>query len=229
MKFCIKWEAVEDSGPMDNTVYLKRWHDGDQKALDALLAHHLPWLKAQVRKKLGAALRRKGQTVDYVQEAMIQFLRYGPRFTLASSTQFRALLLRIAENAIKNQYRWYTAQRRAISRERPLHSDTILVLDPPRVRVNTPSQSLERHEREAWIRFGLEFLDAEGREIIVLRQWNNLSFTEIGERLGISTDAARMKHNRAVKRLGDKVWMLRSGKLNRVLGQDPSMEGSDAN
>jgi hypothetical protein len=39
----------------------------------------------------------------------------------------------------------------------------------------------------------------------------------IGEKLGISEVAARMKHNRAVSRLGSVVCALRAGELQKVL------------
>jgi RNA polymerase sigma factor (sigma-70 family) len=148
---------------------------------------------------------------------MIQFLQYGPRFTLSDDARFRALMLKIVENTLRNQHDRFTARRREIARERPLPPDTVLPLDPPEGEVNTPSQSVERRENEAWIRMGMEFLDPKDRELIVLRQWDKLTFVEIGERLGITETAARLRHRRTVSRLGEKVWALRSGKLDRLV------------
>jgi RNA polymerase sigma factor (sigma-70 family) len=63
----------------------------------------------------------------------------------------------------------------------------------------------------------MELLDPDDREILVRRKWENLSFSEIGERLGISSEAARKRHDRAVGRLGEMIWALRFGKLEEVL------------
>jgi len=196
---------------------LRQWNDGDRAGLEALLDRHLPWIRSHVRKRLGPALRSKEESGDFVQDAVIQFLRYGPRMVVSSDGGFRALLMRIVENSLRNRHDWYTAQRRAMSRENPLLPDTVLYLDPPRDNVRTPSQSVALHEDEAWVRLGIELLDAEDREVIVLRQWEEKPFAEIGELLGISDNAARMRYNRAVGRLADKVLDLRQGDLEAAL------------
>jgi RNA polymerase sigma factor (sigma-70 family) len=203
-------------GDSQTSQYLKQWHDGDLKGLEGIINRHLDWIHAQVRQRLSRPLRNKGETSDYVQDILVQFLRFSPRFVLSSEAQFRALLLRIVENALNDKYDWYTARRREIARERPLPSDTILSLDPPHGAIKTPSKSAEQHEREAWIRLGLELLDPDDREILALRQWDNLSFPEIGEELGIAANAARMRHNRAIVRLTDKILALKQGDLDQV-------------
>jgi RNA polymerase sigma factor (sigma-70 family) len=207
-------------GKSETYVSLKHWHEGDREALDALINRHLPWLENQVRHRLSALHRKSGETLDYVQDAMVQFLRFGPRFTISDENRFRALLLKIAENALHDRYDWFTARRRNIARERPLTSDTILSLDPPMETVETPSRLADQNEREAWVRLGMEFLEPEEREILILRQWDRLSFAEIGSHFALSENAAWMKHNRAVEKLGDKIWHLRSGRLDRLLDQD---------
>ena len=200
-------------GKSQTVQFLQAWNQGDRKGLDSLLAHHLPWIQAHVRKRLGSLLRNRGETVDFVQDAMIQFLQYGPRIQITDDNHFRALMMRIVENTIRDKHDWFTAKRRALSRENPLPRDTILCLDPPRARVRTPSMEAHESEQEAWIRLGMELMDPEDREVLILRQWEDLPFAEIGERLGLSEDAARMRNNRAVSKLGKIVGNLRRGKI----------------
>ena len=169
---------------------------------------------------MGPLLRGKGETCDYVQDAMVEFLRYGPRFTISDDAVFRALMLKIVENALRHKHEWFTAQRRNIAREFPLPSDTVLSLNPPQGSSQTPSYSAARAEQEAWVRLGLEFLDNEDREVLILRKWQNLSFVAIGEHLGISSNAARKRNNRALDRLTQIIWDVRTGKLSRVLGEE---------
>jgi RNA polymerase sigma-70 factor (ECF subfamily) len=209
-------QAIMKAGKKEATEFLQQWHSGDRQGLDALLERHLPWIHAHVRKRMGPVLRKKAETCDYVQDAMIQFLQYGPRFIISDDDAFRALMVRIVENALRDKNDRFTAYRRNIARERPLPPDTVLSLDPPKKRVGTPSRSAERHEREAWIRLGMEFLEPEDREVLVLRQWEKRPLAEIGERFGITEKGAWMRHNRALKRLGKIIWELRSGRLAKL-------------
>jgi len=185
--------------------------------LNSLLRRNLPWIHDRVRRRLGPRLRRKDESLDVVQDAVLQFLEYGPQVVITNENHFRALLARIAENVLCDRNDWFSAQRRAISRERPLPSDTVLVVDPPRKRQSSPSCFADRHEREGWIRFGIELLDEEDRELIVFRDWQHLSFRGVGERLGITEDAARMRYRSALCRLSTKVAMLRHGEIDVLL------------
>lgn len=193
---------------------LRRWHAGDARALDELLALHLPWIRDRVHKRLGAALREKAETGDIVQDSLLQFLRYGPRFVIGTDEQFRKLLARIVENVLRDKLDFFSARRRQMAREQPLGSDTVLSLDPPRAEViDTPSQAAAREEDEAWMRLALELLDPDERRLLVLREWDDLSFREIGERLGISDSAAKMRHHRAIASLAHLMSSLRKGQL----------------
>jgi RNA polymerase sigma-70 factor (ECF subfamily) len=206
-------------GNTETARYLKSWHEGDRQGLEALLELHLPWIHEQVHKRMGPVLRMRGETGDFVQETVVNVLQYGPRFIVSDKHHFRALLYKIVENTLKKQYRRYTAKRREIKLDRPLPSDTVLRLDPPDGSVQTPSKVVAQKEREEWIRLGLELIEPDDQEIINLRQRDELSFAEIGERLGISEGAAQMRHTRTVRRLVKKVRALRSGKVQEALDQ----------
>jgi RNA polymerase sigma-70 factor (ECF subfamily) len=196
---------------------LQRWHQGDREALELLLQRHLPFIRRYVSKRLGPALRGKGETVDFVQDAMVEFLRYGPRFLLADEGHFRALMVKVIENVLRDRHDWFTARRRDLRRERPLPRESLLGLDPPARSVTRPSQASARHEEEAWIRLALELLEPEDRRVIMLRTYEELSYGEIATRLGIGESAARMRFNRALPRLARKTRDLRQGRLERAL------------
>ena len=51
------------------------------------------------------------------------------------------------------------------------------------------------------------------------REWEGLALAEIGRRLDVSEDAARMRFNRAVRRLARTVRGLRSGNLAESLDE----------
>jgi RNA polymerase sigma-70 factor, ECF subfamily len=197
----------------DTKELLEMWHAGDRGALDRLLERDLPWIQARVSRRLGAALRARAETGDFVGEAVAEVLAYAPRFLLENRAQFRALLARIAENVIRDQHDRFRALRRALSRERPLPPDTRLELDGARGTVTRPSEAAGEREWEAWVRLGLELIEPDERHLIVLKQWDGLSFAEIAKGLGSSEDAARMRYHRAVARLAGQIQELRAGRV----------------
>jgi RNA polymerase sigma-70 factor (ECF subfamily) len=204
-----------DAAPTADSVaaLLERWHAGDRAALDALLAQHLPWLRRYVQARLGPALRARGETVDFVQEAMVDLLRYAPQFVVGDADRFRGLLARIVENNLRDADDWFAAKRRALSRETALPNDSVLHLDPTASTVTRPSQHAERAESRNWILLALEFMDPEDRKVIVLRQWEELSFAEIGAQMGIGESGARMRFQRALPKLARAVEDLSRGAL----------------
>ena len=74
--------------PGKTVELLNRWHAGDREALAHLLQRDLPWIRAHVSRRLGPLLRQKGETVDYVQDAFVAALQYGPRFVVADTVGF---------------------------------------------------------------------------------------------------------------------------------------------
>ncbi|MCA8981484.1 MAG: hypothetical protein KDC14_15750, partial [Planctomycetes bacterium] len=140
---------------------LRRWHAGDREALEALVRANLDWLRQRVRARLGPRLRAYEETHDQVQEAIVDVLTFGPRFSITDNEQFRAVLARIVENNLRDRNRWIGRERRAVDRNRPLPSDTVLDLDPPIRSVTRPSEAgrhTEREQQEAWVRLAIELL-----------------------------------------------------------------------
>jgi RNA polymerase sigma-70 factor (ECF subfamily) len=198
--------------PSDDTrVLLQRWHAGDRQAIEALVARDLEWIRGHVRARLGPLLRARGETMDYVQDAVMNVLHYTPRFVTDNRRHFRALLARILENHLRDAHDHHAAAMRTPARERPVPSDSVLDIDMPQRTVTQPGAAAERHEEEAWVRLALELLDPEDRQVLLLRQWQELEFAAIGERMGSSEDAARMRFQRALPKLAKKLEQLRAG------------------
>jgi RNA polymerase sigma-70 factor (ECF subfamily) len=192
---------------------LARWHAGDPAALPALVEAHLPWLREFTAKRLGEFLRAREDAEDYLQTVVLEFLRDGPRFQVRDAAQFRALLARVVENTLRDRHDWYRAKRRDLGRGAPLPSESVLALDPALVTSATPSRDAARGELREWVRLGLELLPAEDRRLLVAREFENRSFVEIGEELGMTANAVRMRWTRAVGRLADVMRSLRAGRM----------------
>lgn len=200
--------------PADTTpTLLQRWHAGDSAALTELVELHLPWLRGHVASRLGDLLLRVGDVDDYLQDAMVSFLRDAPRFQVRDAAHFRALLGRVAENTLCDRHDWFRRKRRDIAQRGRLPSDSVLPLDPALHAGTTPSQAAIRGEERDWVRLALELLDHEDRRILVAREFDGRSFVAIGEELGMTPNAVRMRWVRAVADLADSLRELRAGRL----------------
>lgn len=196
----------------------------DGQDMEPLIERHLQWLQEFAHRKLSPLLRTKAETGDIVQDALIQFLKYGPRIRVNSDGQLRALLGRIVENVIRDKYDWFTARRRALAKERPLPPDTLLNLSSQNKEVETPSQLVHKNEQEAWVRLGLELLDPDDRRALILRDWDRLPYIEIGKRLGVSEHTARRRYMKSLTLLMEVVQSLRTGQIDTALetsGKEP--------
>ena len=204
---------------MDATISqrLQRVHRGDAQSLHALVAEHLPWVEAHVRARLTPNARSAGETQDFVQEAMLEVLRDGPRFTIDEPAAFRALLARIVENTIVDRVRWAQRGCRDHRRQRPLPTDSVPHLDAPAAAGTEPPVGADRAERQAWIALALELLEPDERDAIRGRDWDGLSFAELGTRLGIGEEAARKRYTRALPKLALKLEALRRREWQRSL------------
>lgn len=198
---------------------LLRWHAGDQQAMADLVQQEAAFVERQVHERLGPLLRRQHDTQDIVQATLLQALRTAPKFLVSDRDQLRGLLARMVENALRVQANHQQRQKRDIRREQPLQQaagDTVLDLDPAAT-VTSPGAAAERTETREWVRLALELLDPGDREVIVLRDYDELSFVAIAERLGEAEDTVRMRHRRAMPKLARTLAQLREGKLRDLL------------
>lgn len=202
------------AGDAPTLVLLQRWHGGDRAALDALIARELPWLRREVGHRIGDELRARAAPEDLVQQALVDVLQHGPRFSVDDEGHFRALLLRIVENTIRKAIRDGRRQKRWAGREEPLPSGSVAALSVGSTR---PASAADRNERRAWVQLALDLLDPKDREIVLRRQWEGHSHADIGRDLGIGEEAARKRFERALARLAQLVARLRSGQVDAVL------------
>jgi RNA polymerase sigma factor (sigma-70 family) len=210
----------------DTVDLLRRWHAGDRGALEMLLARHLENLHQFVRSKLWREmrqLRRDGDSMDIVQSAAARVLGYIPTFIPENGRQFHRLLRRIVVNDILNRLRSPIVGCREPSRER--FGDSVLDLRSASQTSNSPVSAIltsERHEEvRAWARVALEFLpDPLERRLMLLASVEEWSWREIGDDLDLAPDAARMRFQRLLPKLANRMRLLCEGRLDELLGSD---------
>lgn len=211
-----------DRSADDTRGLLRRWHDNDTEALSILLERDREWLQRQVSRRLGRRLREFGDTNDYVGEVTLRALKWTPRFVVADRTHFRSILLRIAENTLRDEAEKARAKMRSLRREIPLDNETVLDLDNSDSGVSSPIVS---KERRAWLLLALDVADVTDRDVILLRVWRGASYQLIGKELGVSPDAARMRFQRALAKLKSILEDLRGGRVDSALDTGAVLEG----
>ncbi|MEO6594090.1 MAG: sigma-70 family RNA polymerase sigma factor [Planctomycetota bacterium] len=198
---------------------LLRWHSGDQNAMAQLVEQEAEFVGRKIRGRLGPLLRRQHDTQDIVQATLLQALRSAPKFLVSDREQLRGLLVRMVENTLCVQAKHQQRQKRDIRREQalqPVAGDAVLDLDPTATATN-PRAAAERTETRDWVRLALHLLDGDDRQVIQLRDYEDLSFGEIAEQLGEAEDTVRMRYRRAMPRLAKTLSSLRQGKLGELL------------
>ena len=180
-----------------STVLLRRAKGGSPEAINALFERCAGKLLALIRLRMGRSLRAHLESQDILQASLLKAFERIEQFERGNIASLMAWLGRIAENEIRDQADYHGRQRRDAARLVPLEGKLDGVADQVHSLASEVvlNESMERLER------ALEALDDHHREIIILRKLEELSFREIGERLGKSPDACRMLLARALTAL----------------------------
>ena len=147
-----------------------------------------------IRLRLGRTLRREMESRDVLQAVLCKSL--GRLNEVRDPAAVMGWLARIAENEIRDQADFYKRQRRDAAKRTSI-DDAAEVPAPVRQAL---SQAIVTEQVER-LETALEALPDAQREIIVLRKLEELSFRDIGERLGKTEDACRMAFARAMAAL----------------------------
>ena len=190
---------------VDADVLLGQAKRGSRSALGKLLTRYRRHLGLLVEVRLGRRLRDKLDVDDLLQEVALEAHRELGRFRGRTEREFLGWLRLVLATTVSNQVRHYLGTRqRDPRRERPITcapegsrtADRNLIAPH-----SSPSQRASRRERAAILAEALRTLPESYREVIVLRQIEELSFPEVARRMGRSEDSVRNIWIRALARL----------------------------
>lgn len=192
--------------PSETESLLHRVARADALAADELWERHRPALRRMIDLRLDQALARRVDASDIVQDVLLEASRRLADYLRNPSIPFHVWLRQIATDRVIDAHRRHRqAARRSMDREKPLAlADDRSSLDlAAQLRDPSPTPAAEalRHELEGRFRDALDRLDADDREIILLRHFEQLSNGEAARALGLSEPAAGMRHLRALRRL----------------------------
>lgn len=174
---------------------LRQAHSGDQGALGRLLDLYRSYLTLLARLQIDRRLQGKVDASDLVQETFLAAHEGFGKFRGQSESELLGWLRRIlADRTAKLVRRFYGTQRRNVRLERQLGDEldrSSCAVGALPVSESSPSQSAGRRERAVLLADALGQLSADYRDVIILRQLEELSFAEVGRRIGRSAESAR--------------------------------------
>jgi RNA polymerase sigma-70 factor (ECF subfamily) len=197
---------MKSSERTDPETLLARVREVGASELGALLEVYRQYLALLVRIQIGKKLRAKLDVEDVVQEAFLEAHRAFGRFRGATTGEFLAWLRQITAGVLANQVRhYYGTKRRDIRLERSL-ADSLdrssAVLDGGLIAGDTsPSHHATRREMAVRLADALAGLPENYREVIILRQLEDLPFPEVARRMGRTVDSVKNLWVRALARL----------------------------
>jgi len=186
---------------------LERAARGDPQAIEQLLTRYRPRLRQMVAVRMDPRLKSRIDPSDVVQEALMDASRMLPQYLRDRPLPYYPWLRQVAWQRLYDLHvRHVQAKKRSVAREAVeamMLSDASIVQLAERVVAagTSPSVNLFRKELRRRVQEALGQMKAEDREVLVLRYLEQLDANEIAAIVGISQDAVKMRHLRALKRL----------------------------
>ena len=193
---------MNEPGSID--ILLNRVRNGNREALGELFEQFRSRLKLAVGLHMDGRLGTRVSLSDVVQEVyfdveqQIDAYLKNPQITLY--VWMRSLA---CQRLIKIQHRHFTAQRRTVKKECPLPMESSIALGRQLLVAagSSPSQGVMKQELRQRVQQSIDQLKAEDREVILMREFEGMTNSEVAQSLGLSDSAATMRYGRALFRL----------------------------
>ena len=182
---------------------LNQLRSGDAEALDRLFAKHQEYLRRVVELRLDRKLRTRVDPSDVVQETHLEVAGRIDDYLRRRPMSFRLWLRKTAHERLLMLHRRHVdAQQRALGREVSLPDRSSIALAQQLLAGGpSPSQQARRRETAGKVREAVEHLPEADREIILMRNFEELTNQEVAELLQIDSAAASKRYGRALLRL----------------------------
>jgi len=177
--------------------------EGDTSALDQLCGVYTERVRRIVRFRMGPELRSHLESMDLVQEALVEAVLDLDQFRYSNDGDFLRWLSCIVENTIRDNMDKAHAAKRDIRRQVPLDHVAVRADRPAHkadipIATTTPSVVFSLREDLDRLEKAMDQLKPEHREVIVLAKIEGLSCKEIAEKLNKTPAAVAMLLSRAI-------------------------------
>jgi RNA polymerase sigma-70 factor (ECF subfamily) len=167
---------------------VKKWLQAVRDREEQALRELIDLYAAPLRRFIHGIVRNPHDSEDLAQEAFLRFLNHPQDF--ADLKQLRNYLFQIAHNLA------ITKVTSAPSRREEN------VEEFPEVRMEEGSTArLERLEREKEVKELLYALPPQQRKVVILKNWEDLTFREIGEVLGLAEGTVKAHYFFALRKM----------------------------
>jgi RNA polymerase sigma-70 factor (ECF subfamily) len=195
------------SGKVDTDWLVEQARLGDAEARTGLMERHRARLRQMVSLRLDPRLAARVDPSDVVQEALATAYPRLDDYLRDPPLPFYPWLRQFAWDCLVDLHRRHvTARRRSVTREEVatpgLSSESVLRLSQRLMsRGSSPSNRMIQQELRDRLQAALAKLSPNDREILVMRNLEQMSAAEIGAVLGIREGTVRVRHLRALERL----------------------------
>jgi len=184
---------------------LARARAGDEAAGEELFERCRNYVSLLARVQVESWLQAKVDASDLVQQTLLEAYRGLADFRGKSEGEWLAWLKQILTHNTTDFVRHYKGTaKRQIRREVPIDvpgdGSTFFRRDPSDPG-ESPSQLVMQHENAIELADAVSRLSEDHQEVILLRNVQRLSFSEVAERMGRSRPAVQMLWLRALKKL----------------------------
>ncbi len=195
--------------PPSESVHLPdRLRAGDRRALGGLFQLHRDRLRRVFELRMDARLHGRIDASDVVQDGFLDLVQRVDSYPSEPSVPVFLWLGPVVSDRLAMIHRHqFGTQMRDVSREVSLHRDptprtsSAALVSMLLGRLTTPSNAAIRAEQILKVQEAVNSLDSLDREIVALRHFEQLSWAETAEMLGINEGAGAKRYTRARKKL----------------------------
>lgn len=164
---------------------------GDEAAWAVLYHRHRALMRAVLHGRIPIDVRRRFDTEDIIQSAFLSACQQIETFEYEGEESFKRWLNEIVLNKLQDKVRHHRRERRNVEREDAKTEDeNEWTGDRP---METPSVLVSAAESQAAVLAALDRLPPDDQELLCLRFFDKLSWSEIADQLGIGETTARRR------------------------------------
>ncbi len=161
---------------------------GNMAAQEALFQQLRPYLMVIANDQLDDRLHAKLGPSDIVQNSMLRAVEQLPQYRGGTEAEFRGWVRQILVNETRLARRGFAADKRDVRREQGLNpSESGAVSHEPADQGLTPATDALADEQALEVQRLIGGLPESYQTVIRLRNWEELSFEQIADRMGMST------------------------------------------
>jgi RNA polymerase sigma-70 factor, ECF subfamily len=183
--YFLKMEADSNqdlaNGSADDFTLMERIGAGDHAAFRQLVERHQKAVIGTVAKMLG----NPSEAEDIAQQVFLRIWRHAKRYR--PEAKFTTYLFTITRNLVFNESRRRSRKKEVSSDEREENSHQLIAANPDR----QPDTELLQAELQSAVDAAIAALPETQRMAVVLRRYEQLSYEEIAEVLGLSVSAIK--------------------------------------